>query len=401
MSIRIRLAVLSALVYLLVAEAPTVDARALTFDERVEAQRAIERVYWSHRIWPKENPGPKPPMSAVLPDEAIRAKVEDDFAKSNALEARWQRSITPAELQAEMDRMAAHTRAPQVLLELFAALGNDPLLIAETLARQTLADLLIRNAYAYDERFHGDLRRTAETALAACGSIDCMRLLGGEYAETTWRRVTGRAEECSPGRNVVSLDAQEWQDHLTRWAEISKNTTGAAQHSGKKIFALDVPTDLGVVGGPVLPGEIVAWDGAKLSVLTSMAGWPISSVPTGIASRGNPGRVSDVGVRVGRSTTVPGNVVVSWTLGCSEGGSDYASYEGTIGSWYSHTRKTCSDTDHDLREEIEPAPGNRYYLVVPLSDQAEGSYGTRSGGVERPRALDACVATQVVTPCPP
>jgi len=30
--------------------------RTLTFTDRVAYQRAIEEVYWRHRIWPKENP---------------------------------------------------------------------------------------------------------------------------------------------------------------------------------------------------------------------------------------------------------------------------------------------------------------------------------------------------------
>src|SRR4029077_8680811 len=34
--------------------------RPLSFAERVAFQRAIEDVYWRHRIWPKENPAPKP-----------------------------------------------------------------------------------------------------------------------------------------------------------------------------------------------------------------------------------------------------------------------------------------------------------------------------------------------------
>ncbi len=33
-----------------------VSERTLTFPERVAYQRAIEDVYWRHRIWPKENP---------------------------------------------------------------------------------------------------------------------------------------------------------------------------------------------------------------------------------------------------------------------------------------------------------------------------------------------------------
>jgi hypothetical protein len=29
----------------------------LSHDDRVRAQEAVERVYYNHRIWPKENPG--------------------------------------------------------------------------------------------------------------------------------------------------------------------------------------------------------------------------------------------------------------------------------------------------------------------------------------------------------
>ncbi len=67
------------------AVGPPAAARELTFEERVAAQVAIEQVYWRHRIWPKENPTPKPPLSAVSSDDALRAKVEDYLEKSNAV----------------------------------------------------------------------------------------------------------------------------------------------------------------------------------------------------------------------------------------------------------------------------------------------------------------------------
>jgi len=149
-------------------------------------QRAIAQVYWNHQNWPKENPQPKPPLSAVMPDEAIRAKVEDYLKKSNALEKWWQRPITAEQLQAEMDRMAKGSRDPRLLSELFAVLGNDPFVIAETLARQTLANRLIVNWYANDARFHGAVMRKAESALAACNNADCMKSMGGRYSEATW-----------------------------------------------------------------------------------------------------------------------------------------------------------------------------------------------------------------------
>ena len=31
---------------------------------------------WNHRIWPKEAPTPEVPLSAVVPDEVLRASVE-------------------------------------------------------------------------------------------------------------------------------------------------------------------------------------------------------------------------------------------------------------------------------------------------------------------------------------
>src|SRR5437868_6268841 len=75
----------------------------LTFEQRVEAQSAIERVYWSHRVWPSENPEPKPAFESAVPISAVRAKVEDYLRKSRVLAELWNHTLTPAELQAEVD----------------------------------------------------------------------------------------------------------------------------------------------------------------------------------------------------------------------------------------------------------------------------------------------------------
>src|SRR5437762_1939887 len=126
------------------AEAPSnLSQRTLTFAERVAYQRAIEDVYWHHRIWPDTNPGPKPPLDKVMSQAQIEKKVEDYLRHSQALEDYWQRPITPDQLQAEMERIAGHTKQPGVLREIFAALGNDPFVIAECLARQVLAHRLV------------------------------------------------------------------------------------------------------------------------------------------------------------------------------------------------------------------------------------------------------------------
>src|SRR4030095_7760651 len=86
------------------------------------------------------NPGPKPSLDEVTSQAQIEKKVEDYLRNSQALEDHWQKPITAEQLQAEMDRMAQHSKQPEVLRELFAALGNDPFVIAECLARPVLAE---------------------------------------------------------------------------------------------------------------------------------------------------------------------------------------------------------------------------------------------------------------------
>ena len=110
-----------------------VSQRTLTFEERVAHQRAIEEVYWRHRLWPKERPDSKPSLDAVMSQEQLEKKVEDYLHNSQVLEDHWQQPITTDQLQAEMDRMAQNTKQPKVLQELFEALGNDPFVIAEAM----------------------------------------------------------------------------------------------------------------------------------------------------------------------------------------------------------------------------------------------------------------------------
>jgi N-acetylneuraminic acid mutarotase len=189
----------------------------LTFDDRIRAQEAIERVYYDHRIWPKENPGPKPPFERMISRAQIEAKVEDYLKKSAALDKFWQRPIRPEQLQAEMDRMAKQTQDPDTLRELFAALANDPYLIAECLARPVLADRLIRNWYAYDSRFHGDLYRTAK-AMALQVTPFTAAAIGGDHFQTV-RIEMGNADEVGKmdDTRVRVLDAESFVEAASIW----------------------------------------------------------------------------------------------------------------------------------------------------------------------------------------
>src|SRR5882762_9691892 len=157
--------------------------RTLSFEERVSYQRAIEELYWRHRIWPTERSDPKPSLDGVMSQAQLEKKVADYLRNSQALEDYWQRPITADQLQDEMDRMAEHSKQPEVLRELFEALGNDPFVIGECLARPALAERLVTNWYAYDQRFHGELKQRAEADLAAHPTVEQMKQTSGKYSE--------------------------------------------------------------------------------------------------------------------------------------------------------------------------------------------------------------------------
>ena len=183
-------------------------ARVLTLEERIFWQGQIERVYWRHREWPASNPQPRPAFEDVMPERVLRRKVDDSLRQSTALDQLWGRPITAAQLTAEVERMKAHSRQPEVLAELFAQLEDDPLLIAECLARPILADRLIRNWYAFDSRFHGNLKAHATAERARIASSSELRSLDGQYSEVELIHADGSGRPLEPGQ--LALDDAEW-----------------------------------------------------------------------------------------------------------------------------------------------------------------------------------------------
>ncbi len=193
--------------------------RALTLAERVAYQRAIEEVYWRHRIWPKERPDPKPSLDAVMSQAQLEKKVADYLRNSQALEDYWQRPITAEQLQDEMDRMAEHSKQPEVLRELFEALGNDPSVVTECLARPALAERLLTTWYAYDQKIHGDLKRRAEAELYAHPAVDQIKQLSGKYSEIELvKSDSTRGEDNGALGHIVKLTNREWDETVQKLA---------------------------------------------------------------------------------------------------------------------------------------------------------------------------------------
>src|SRR6516164_1106674 len=107
-------------------------------------------------------------MSQAQLENKVRGYLRD----SQAPEDYWHRPITAEQLQAEMDRMARDTKQPEVLRELFEALGNDPAVIAECLVRPTLAERLISDLSA-----QGQTRRVESPQTQALRTLSVTTML--------------------------------------------------------------------------------------------------------------------------------------------------------------------------------------------------------------------------------
>lgn len=121
---------------------------ALDFAERVAAQREIERVYYSHQI------GARLPFNAAVPDAVLERKVRRTLKLSVALGKFWGTPVTSEMLRREAERIVRDSRMPGRVGELYTALGSDPVVFEETVARATLVERLARNFFDRDQRSH-------------------------------------------------------------------------------------------------------------------------------------------------------------------------------------------------------------------------------------------------------
>jgi hypothetical protein len=123
---------------------------------------------------------------------------------------------------------------------------------------------------------------------------------------------------------------------------------------------------------------------------------------TDVCTTGTPvaaGRVPDAGGSPLRLQKAGSNVTLTWGASCLGTDTDYAVYEGTVGGTFtSHVSRLCS-TGGLTTATFAPAAGNKYYFVVSRNASREGSYGTRTGGAERPVGTGQCAA-QLIGSCP-
>lgn len=136
-------------------------AGTLSFDERVRARTAIERVYHAHRT------GETRPFDEAAPRGVLEDRVRAELALFRVLEDHWGVRPTAEDLHDELARIAVRTRMPERLEAVYAALDHDPLLIEECFVRPLWTERLARAYFDADERIHADARREAQALLEA------------------------------------------------------------------------------------------------------------------------------------------------------------------------------------------------------------------------------------------
>jgi len=280
--IRYRPFVRSLLVMSVATIASTHLPGATPLDDAVAARRAVERVYWAHRLWPEDNAQAKPRLESVLPDAAVRARVEDAWRKSRALDTLWSRPLTGAALQAELDRMAASTRAPEVLQEIFDVLGNDPGRIVDAIVRPVLADRLVREAYGEEATFDA-WWKSAREALDGSPATDAHRFTLPKIGNTPCTPLTWMPMCCGNGPPSGAAGATVvWTgSEMIVWGG---NREPSAPLGGRYDPATDAWAPMTAAGEPSLrEGHATVWTGTEMIVWggTTSSSDPTNAIDTG------------------------------------------------------------------------------------------------------------------------
>jgi len=220
--------------------APGADPAANLLADRA----AVERIYYTHRL------GDKPPFEEALPADQLRRLVELDLAKEAALKKVYGVEITDVMLQAEVQRINTTTRAPEVLAELKAVLGNDTNRFARTVAKPIVVERLLRERFDNDDQLHAAQRRRAEQTcnelLAAKQNGDgfdqLLRLLkrghSNAVSETTWQ--LGARPEEKP--DAETPDAAEIHKRFGPNAQLLSSPPAGAKE--RKLYFANLPTEL-------------------------------------------------------------------------------------------------------------------------------------------------------------
>ena len=408
---------LSLVVFFLVIVLPTPASASsddpvgtyLSFEERVSCREAVEDVIWSHRIWPEENPGPKPARHEIKSHEQVAANVADSLLYEAALTEIWGESLTAERVQGELDRIGRETKRPEILLEIFAALDNDPLLVAECFVRPQLGKRLVREHYDLDatpampesrsprefSAWWADARRELVPFFPEPASFTLPSVIKCRYCnDDGW----------TPAPGLPHFELSDRRDHTAVWTGTEmiiwggESSTGIKTDTGGRYDPItDTWTPMTTTGAPSERRDHTAvWTGTEMIV---WGGWDTFFINNG--GRYNPDTdtwttVSNTGAAVGcvnHSAVWTGSEMIVW------GGTDssYAKietggrYDPTTDSWTATTTTgapVARDKHHAFWIGTE---------MIVWGGQDASHNETNTGGRYDP-ATDSWTATSTVGP---
>ncbi|HEV8199310.1 MAG TPA: hypothetical protein VGS03_04750 [Candidatus Polarisedimenticolia bacterium] len=267
-------------------------ARRLTFAQRVEAQRAIERLYEAGRT------GSTRRFDDAAAQALLEKKVRTSLRQSAELATVWHDPITAVALRRELLRIATHTRFPERLKALYDALHDDAYVIQETFVRAELAERLTREHAESDApRGSTDDEVTAVNVADALAALPTPSLQAGDPScgleDLWWTGASGsppaaRTEQTAVwtgsemivwgGRGATELKTGGLYDPLTNsWRPTSQVAAPAARWGHTAVWT---GTEMIVWGGNI-NGTIFVSGGrydpvADAWTATSLVGAPSS-----------------------------------------------------------------------------------------------------------------------------
>ncbi|MDB6055080.1 MAG: Kelch motif protein [Verrucomicrobiales bacterium] len=220
-------------------------ALAAGFADLCADRTATERVYYNHRLETKQA------FEQVMPPALVEKLVHKELQKEAALKKAWNVEVTSSQVTAEVERINTTTRAPEVLKELKAALGNDAERFARTVARPLVVEGELRKRFENDDSLHLAQRQAMEklraTLLLArtngAGTDKLIELLRtqkeGQFAISSWqlgKRPESPAELAEP--TELQLKAQR---EFGPKAQILSSPAAEKEH---KLWFEDIQPDL-------------------------------------------------------------------------------------------------------------------------------------------------------------
>lgn len=114
-------------------------------DKQLSCQLKIQKLQWSHTIWPEQNETPKPLFSDRVHLKTIKQNINDILVREQFLSEYHSTIISSEMLQKELDRIVRDSKNPNRLKQYFKLFDYDANSIVECLVRPIVVKNLWRN----------------------------------------------------------------------------------------------------------------------------------------------------------------------------------------------------------------------------------------------------------------